>query len=124
MMGSTPQQLNNPLIVECDVSKDEEVERMCQEVGQAFGHIDFLIHSIAYAPPQTFEKRFVEVARADFALALDISAYSLIALSRGVLPRWSVSSSCPPFSRFIRPPCTAAVKSRIWTSQPKAIEQH
>ena len=86
MMGSTPQQLNNPLIVECDVSKDEEVERMCHEVGQTFDHIDFLIHSIAYAPPQTFEKRFIEVARADFALALDISAYSLIALARGVLP--------------------------------------
>ncbi|NOT53362.1 MAG: enoyl-ACP reductase [Deltaproteobacteria bacterium] len=86
MMGSTPQQLNNPLIVECDVSRDEEIERMCTEVGQAFGHIDFLIHSIAYAPPQTFEKRFVEVGRDDFKLALDISAYSLIALARGVLP--------------------------------------
>jgi enoyl-[acyl-carrier protein] reductase I len=94
MMGSTPQQLNNPLIVECDVSRDEEVERMCVEVGQAFGHIDFLIHSIAYAPPQTFEKRFVEVARADFALALDISAYSLIALSRGVLPFMKDAGGC------------------------------
>jgi enoyl-[acyl-carrier protein] reductase I len=64
------------------------------EVGQAFGHIDFLIHSIAYAPPQTFEKRFVEVARADFALALDISAYSLIALSRGVLPFMKDAGGC------------------------------
>jgi enoyl-[acyl-carrier protein] reductase I len=85
-MGNVPQQLDNPLIVECDVSKDDEIEKMVTEVGQAFGHIDFLIHSIGYAPLQSFEKRFVEISRADFALALDISAYSLIALARCALP--------------------------------------
>src|SRR5262245_61480001 len=94
MMGSVPQQLHNPLIVECDVGKDEEIERMCSEVGTAFGHIDFLIHSIAYAPPQSFEKRFVEIARADFALALDVSAYSLIALARGALPLMKERGGC------------------------------
>lgn len=94
MMGDIPQQLTDPLIIECDVSKDEEIERMFTEVGQSFGHLDFLIHSIAYAPPQTFEKRFVEVARADFALALDVSAYSLIALARGALPLMKERGGC------------------------------
>ena len=83
LMGNILGQLNDPLVVECDVSKDEEVARMFAEVGRAVGHLDFLIHSVAYAPPQSFEKRFVEITRADFALALDVSAYSLIALARG-----------------------------------------
>jgi enoyl-[acyl-carrier protein] reductase I len=94
IMGNVAGQLNNPLIVECDASKDEEVGRMYAEVGKDFDHIDFLIHSIAYAPPQTFEKRFVEIARADFALALDISAYSLIALARGALPLMKDRGGC------------------------------
>ncbi|MGE0825058.1 MAG: enoyl-ACP reductase [Candidatus Binatia bacterium] len=94
MMGNVPSLLRDPLIVECDVSKDDEVERMCAEVGREFGHIDFLIHSIAYAPPQTFEKRFVDVARADFTLALDVSAYSLIALARGALPYMKERGGC------------------------------
>jgi len=94
MMGNVASQLNNPLIVECDASKDEEIERMYVEVGKEFDHIDFLIHSIAFAPPQTFEKRFVEIARADFALALDISAYSLIALACGALPLMKDRGGC------------------------------
>lgn len=85
-MGTIPHQLREPLVVECDVSKEEEVARMVAEVGQAFGHIDILVHSIGYAPLHTFQQRFVEISRADFTLALEISAYSLIALSRGVLP--------------------------------------
>lgn len=86
LMGNILDQLHDPLIVECDVSLDEAITKMCGEVGAAFGHIDYLIHSIAYAPPQSFEKRFVEIARVDFALALDVSVYSLIALARGALP--------------------------------------
>lgn len=93
-MGNVPVQLNDPLIVECDVGKDEEIDSMYAEVGQAFGHIDFLIHSIAYAPPQSFGKRFAEITRADFALALDISAYSLIALARGALPLMRERGGC------------------------------
>jgi enoyl-[acyl-carrier protein] reductase I len=94
-MGNVPQQLNDPLIVECDVGgKDEEIVRACTGVGEAFGYIDFLIHSIAYAPPQSFQSRFVDIARADFALALDISAYSLIALARGVLPFMKERGGC------------------------------
>ena len=94
MMGNVAGQLNNPLIVECDASKDDEIERMYAEVGKEFGRVDFLIHSIAYAPPQSFEKRFVEIARADFAFALDISAYSLIALARGALPLMKERGGC------------------------------
>lgn len=94
MMGNIPNQLHNPLIVECDASREEEIERMYAEIGKEFAHIDFLIHSIAYAPPQSFENRFVNITKADFALALDISAYSLIALARGALPFMKDRGGC------------------------------
>ncbi len=93
-MGNLPERLRDPLIVECDVSQDEAIGRMASEVGQALGHIDFLIHSIGYAPPQTFEKPFVEISREDFTTALTISAYSLIALSRAVLPFMRERGGC------------------------------
>ncbi len=94
LMGNILDQLRDPLVVECDVSQDEAITRMYDEVGAVLGHIDYLIHSIAYAPPQSFEKRFVEIARADFALALDVSAYSLIALARGALPLMQERGGC------------------------------
>lgn len=94
LMGNILDQLNDPLVVECDVSQDEAITRMYGEVGSALGHIDYLIHSIAYAPPQSFEKRFVEITRADFALALDVSTYSLIALARGALPLMQERGGC------------------------------
>ena len=86
MMGDIPDQLNNPLITECDVSKDEQVERLFSQVEQEFGHLDYLIHSIAYAPPTSFGQRFINIARADFALAMDVSAYSLIPVVRYAAP--------------------------------------
>src|SRR5437660_2459747 len=94
LMGNILDQLRDPLVVECDVSQDEAITRMCSEVGAALGHLDFLVHSIAYAPPQSFEKRFVDTARADFGLALDVSAYSLIALARGALPLMQERGGC------------------------------
>jgi enoyl-[acyl-carrier protein] reductase I len=94
LMGDIPKLLNDPPMVECDVSKDEEIDRMFAEVGNEFGHLDFLIHSIGYASAQSFERRFVEIARADFALAMDVSAYSLIALARGALPLMRERGGC------------------------------
>lgn len=94
LMGNILEQLRDPLLVECDVSQDEGITRMYGEVGAAFGRVDYLIHSIAYAPPQSFMNRFVEIGRADFAMALDVSAYSLIALARGALPLMQEHGGC------------------------------
>lgn len=94
LMGNILAQLHNPLLVECDVSQDEAISKMVGEVGEAFGQLDFLVHSVAYAPLQSFQNRFVETTRADFATALDISAYSLIALARGVLPLMKERGGC------------------------------
>lgn len=94
LMGTILEQLHEPLVIECDVSQDEAIERMFAEAGQTFGHIDFLIHSIGYAPPRSFEKRFVDTLREDFATTLDVSAYSLIALVRGALPLMQERGGC------------------------------
>ena len=94
MLGTIPEQLNNPLILECDVSKDEQIERLFGELGQEFGQLDFLIHSVAYAPPQSFQRRFMQIGRADFQLAMDISAYSLIALAHGAFPLMKDRGGC------------------------------
>lgn len=94
LMGNILDQLRDPLLVECDVSQDEAITKMTDEVGSAFGRLDFLVHSIAYAPLQSFQGRFVETSRADFTVALDVSAYSLIALTRGVLPLMKEQGGC------------------------------
>src|SRR5687767_9194388 len=68
----------------CDVSKEEDLEKFFAAARQQFGTIDFLVHSLAFADKNYLEKgKFVSTPRDVFKQALDISAYSLIALARG-----------------------------------------
>lgn len=64
----------------CDVTKDEEIAAFFDHVRTEWGSIDFLIHSIAYADREDLKGRYVDTSRENFAMALDISAYSLVAL--------------------------------------------
>ncbi len=74
-------------VLPCDVSDDEQIAAVFQQVGEAFdGGLDALVHSVAFAPKESFAGLFVETSRADFAAALDISAYSLVALARAAAP--------------------------------------
>jgi enoyl-[acyl-carrier protein] reductase I len=73
-------------VEKCDVTRDEEIEAVFTRAADEFGQVDILVHSIAYAPQEELMGRFVDASRAGFALAMDISAYSLVALARGVLP--------------------------------------
>ena len=71
----------------CDVSKDEDVEKFFAAARDQFGTIDFLVHSLAFADKTYLEKgNFVSTPRDVFKQALDISAYSLIALARAAAP--------------------------------------
>ena len=70
----------------CDVSSDEEIAAFIRNVESELGTIDFLVHSVAYAPREELAGEFVATTRQGFATALDISAYSLVALSRAALP--------------------------------------
>lgn len=75
-------ELPTPLCFPCDVTKDDEVAAFCESIRQEWGTIDFLIHSIAYADRGDLTGRFIDTSRANFAMAIDISAYSLVALTR------------------------------------------
>ena len=67
-------------IVPCDVTDDAQIRRAFQEVNRQIGPLDFMLHSIAYANRAALHNPFYQTARADFAQALDISVYSLVAL--------------------------------------------
>ena len=74
------------LILPCDVTKDEQIEDVFTNVKQKWGSLDILIHAIAFANKEDLSNPFVQTGRAGFHLALDVSAYSLIALARGAAP--------------------------------------
>src|ERR1700758_4442343 len=72
-----------PLVTECDVRSDEDVARVLSEVGDAFGgELDLLVHSVAFAAAEDLEGRFTDTPRDRFWLAVDVSAYSLVACAR------------------------------------------
>ena len=75
-----------PLAFEGDVQSDEDLDRIFAETEQAFGGLDILIHSVAFAPPSEMEGRFVNTSREGFKNALDISAYSLVAMAKRAEP--------------------------------------
>jgi len=75
-----------PLILPCDVSSDAEIDAVFTRIGQEFGGLDFVVHGAAFAPRDELSSPFVNTSRDGFKMSLDISAYSLIALTRGALP--------------------------------------
>ena len=78
----------------CDVSKEEDLEKFFAAAREQFGTIDFLVHSLAFADKNYLEKgKFLSTPREVFAQALDISAYSLIALARGAAPMMTEGGS-------------------------------
>lgn len=74
------------LLVPCDVANQAEVDATFARVGEEFGQLDFLVHSIAFAPKEALEGAFYETERDAFTMALEISAYSLAQLTRAAAP--------------------------------------
>ena len=75
-----------PLILPCDVASDADIDQAFARVEQEFGGLDFVVHGAAFAPREELSSPFSHTSRDGFRTALDISAYSLIALTRGALP--------------------------------------
>src|SRR2546423_11168537 len=73
-------------LIQCDVTNAEEVETALSVVKERFGRLDFLVHSLAFAPREALEGEFVATTREAFQTALDISAYSLAELARAAAP--------------------------------------
>lgn len=70
----------------CDAGDDAQIDSLMNHVGKEAGKLDFLIHSIAFAPREELTGQFVNTTRKGFATALDVSTYSLVALTRAALP--------------------------------------
>jgi enoyl-[acyl-carrier protein] reductase I len=78
--------LDNPLILPCDVTNDAQIDHVFATIDKEFGGLDFLVHGAAFAPPKELSAPFVQTTREGFRVALDVSAYSLVALTRGAVP--------------------------------------
>jgi enoyl-[acyl-carrier protein] reductase I len=74
------------LILPCDVTKDDDIAKVFETVGNEFGRLDLLLHSVAFAPKEALEGGFLNTSREAFRIAHDVSAYSLVALSRAAAP--------------------------------------
>jgi enoyl-[acyl-carrier protein] reductase I len=80
-------QVDSPLVTSCDVRSDADIARVFAEVGEAFdGGLDLLVHSVAFAAAEDLEGRFTDTPRDRFWMALDVSAYSLVACARAAEP--------------------------------------
>src|SRR5436190_19650672 len=78
--------LNNPLLIQCDVASDEQVEAAMKRIQEEVGHLDFLVHALAFAPREALAGTYAETKREDFKTALDISAYSLVSVAKAAMP--------------------------------------
>jgi len=70
----------------CDVTRDDDIARVFQQVRKDFGKLHILLHSVAFAPKEALEGEFINTSREAFRIAHDVSAYSLVALARAAVP--------------------------------------
>ena len=88
------------LVLPCDVTKDEEIASVFKAVGEKFGKLNLLLHSVAFAPKEALEGLFVNTTREAFRVAHDVSAYSLVALSRAAAPLMTAGGSIVAMSYY------------------------
>ena len=78
--------IGSKIILPCNVTKDEEIEQVFQQLRKEWGGLDILVHAIAFANKEDLLNPYLETSRAGFHLALDVSSYSLIPLARHAAP--------------------------------------
>ncbi len=84
----------------CDVSKPEEIKALKESLEKDFGQIDFIVHSIAFAPKEGLSGRFMDISKEAFDVAMDISVYSLIEVTRELKPILSDNASVLTLSYY------------------------
>jgi enoyl-[acyl-carrier protein] reductase I len=78
--------LENPLLFPCDVANDQQIADLAANLDREFGGLDFFVHGAAFAPADALKNPFLETSRESFRIALDVSAYSLIGMTRALAP--------------------------------------
>ena len=76
------ERLESPIIVPCDVREDGQLEAVFERIEQEWGRLDFVLHSIAFAPKEDLQGRLVDCSQQGFAMAMDISCHSFIRMAR------------------------------------------
>jgi len=84
--GLTRAEMPDSLLYSCDVTKQDEVDATFKQIAEEFGRLDFLVHSIAFAPREALEGDYLKTDRDAFLTALEISAFSLTQLARAAAP--------------------------------------
>ena len=79
-------ELNNPVYAKCDVVDDAQMDSFFKKIQEDFGEFDFLIHSIAFAKKEHLQGKFMDVDKRGYQVAHEVSAYSLIELTRRAMP--------------------------------------
>ena len=85
--------IGSTFVEPADVQSDEDIARVFERWGESHDHLDVLVHALAFAKREDLAGGFVDTSRDGFALALDVSAYSLVALSRAARPYLRPGSS-------------------------------
>jgi enoyl-[acyl-carrier protein] reductase I len=85
---------------QCDVSSDAEVESLFAAFKEKFGKVDILVHAVAFAPPEDLRGSFTSTSREGFRIALDVSVYSLIAVTRAAAPLMTEGGSIMTLSFY------------------------
>lgn len=93
-------EMNDALVMECDATRAEQVAETFARVGEKFGRLDFLVHSIAYAPREALEGEYLDTTRDAFSTALEVSAYSLATLARAAAPLMTEGGSIVTMSYY------------------------
>ena len=88
------------MIHPCDVQKDEDIAATFDAAKSIYGRLDFVVHAIAFAPPQELRAPYVNMSRAGWHQAMDISAYSLVAVCRAAAPLMPPGGSIVTISYF------------------------
>ena len=94
------EQVNASFVEECDVTSDEAIERVFAKLAESFGTFDILVHAVAYARREDLTGRFLNTSRAGWATAMDISVYSLVALTRAALPHFNPGATVLTLSYY------------------------
>ena len=78
--------IKDPLVLPCDVTKDEDIEAVFARVKEEFGGLDFVVHGVAYALREELEGDYVNTSREGYRISQDISVYSLTAIAKAAMP--------------------------------------
>ena len=87
------EEMNSKLIIECDVTKEEHLQKVFEEYKKVYGELDFVVHAVAFANREDLMGEFINTSLDGWNLALGVSAYSLVSLARNARPYFTEGGS-------------------------------